>query len=278
MTLLAMLTLALPIASHALVDIPAFSARVVDLTQTLTATQQAELETKLQAFEERKGSQIAVLLVPTTQPEAIEQYAIRVVDTWKVGRKSVDDGLLVLIAKNDRKMRIEVGYGLEGAVTDLYAKRIVTDTMTPYFKRGDFAGGIDAAVNQLIGLVDGEPLPAPIKPQLSGSAIEDLLPLLLFGGMISGLFFRSIFGTFMGSAFNGGLVGSIVYFIGLSLLGAGVLGVIAFFFTMMMGGRAIDGYGGYPTRGGGFGGGYSGGGFGGGMGGGFGGGGASGSW
>ncbi len=275
MTLLAMLTLALPIASHALVDIPAFSARVVDLTQTLTASQQAELETKLQAFEERKGSQIAVLLVPTTQPEAIEQYAIRVVDAWKVGRKSVDDGLLVLIAKNDRKIRIEVGYGLEGAVTDLYAKRIVTDTMTPYFKRGDFVGGIDAAVNQLIGLVDGEPLPAPIKPQLSGSAIEDLLPLLLFGGMISGLFFRSIFGTFIGSAFNGGLVGSIVYFIGLSLLGAGVLGVIAFFFTMMMG---VNGYGGPSTRSGGFGGGYSGGGFGGGMGGGFGGGGASGSW
>jgi uncharacterized protein len=276
MTLLAMLTLALPIASHALVNIPAFSARVVDLTQTLTASQQAELEAKLQAFEERKGSQIAVLLVPTTQPEAIEQYAIRVVDAWKVGRKSVDDGLLVLIAKNDRKMRIEVGYGLEGAVTDLYAKRIVTDTMTPYFKQGDFAGGIDAAISQLIGLVDGEPLPAPIKSQLSGSAIEDLLPLLLFGGMISGLFFRSIFGTFMGSAFNGGLLGSIVYFIGLSLLGAGVLGVIAFFFTMMMG---VNAYGGSSTRGGGFGGGYrGGGGFGGGMGGGFGGGGASGSW
>ena len=273
-----MLALASPFTSVALEEIPAFSARVVDLTQTLTASQQAALETKLQAFEERKGSQIAVLIVPTTQPEAIEQYAIRVVDAWKVGRQRVDDGLLVLIAKNDRKMRIEVGYGLEGAVTDLYAKRIINDTMTPYFKQGDFAGGIDAAVNQLIGLVDGEPLPAPNKPTLSGSTIEGLLPLLLFGGMVSGLFLRSIFGSFMGSALNGGLIGTLVYFIGLSLLGAGVLGVIAFFFTMIMGARGINGYGGSSARGGGFGGGYGGGGFSGGMGGGFGGGGASGSW
>lgn len=275
---MATLILVSPLTSVALEDIPPFSARVVDLTQTLSASQQAALETKLQAFEERKGSQIAVLLVPTTQPEAIEQYAIRVVDAWKVGRQRVDDGLLVLIAKNDRKMRIEVGYGLEGAVTDLYAKRIINETMTPYFKQGDFAGGIDAAVNQLIGLVDGEPLPAPNKPTLSGSTIEGLLPLLLFGGMVSGLFLRSIFGSFMGSALNGGLIGAIVYFIGLSLLGASVLGVIAFFFTMIMSARGINGYGGPFTRGGGFGGGYGGGGFSGGMGGGFGGGGASGSW
>jgi len=278
LTLMVMLLLASPLTSAALVEIPTYSARVVDLTQTLTASQQASLEAKLQVFEETKGSQIAVLLVPTTQPEAIEQYAIRVVDAWKVGRQSVDDGLLILIAKNDRKMRIEVGYGLEGVVTDLYAKRIVTDTLTPYFKKGDFADGIDAAVNQLIGLVEGEPLPAPIIQNGSESTMEEILPLLLFGGLVSGVFLRSIFGTFLGSAINGGLIGSIVYFIGLSLLGAGVLAVIAFFFTMMMGGRAINGYGGYPTRGGGFGGGYRGGGFGGGMGGGFGGGGASGSW
>lgn len=263
----------------ALVEVPAFSARVVDLTQTLTASEQAALEDKLKAFEATKGSQIAVLLVPTTQPEAIEQYAIRVVDEWKVGRKGIDDGLLILIAKNDRKMRIEVGYGLEGAIPDVYAKRIITETMTPYFKQGDFAGGIDAAVSQLIGLIEGESLPAPKKPNLNSSQLEGLLPLLLFGGMISGMLLRSIFGTFMGSALNGGLIGTIVFFIGLSLLGAGVLGLIAFIFTLMMGGgRGVNGYSGYPTRGGGYSGGFSGGGFSGGLGGGFGGGGASGSW
>jgi uncharacterized protein len=263
----------------ALVEVPAFSARVVDLTQTLTASEQANLEGKLEAFEATKGSQIAVLIVPTTQPEAIEQYAIRVVGEWKVGRKDIDDGLLILIAKNDRKMRIEVGYGLEGAIPDVYAKRIITETMTPYFKRGDFAGGIDAAVAQLIGLIEGEPLPAPKKANLSNSQLESLLPLLLFGGMISGMILRGIFGTFMGSALNGGFIGTIVFFVGLSLFGAGVLGLIAFIFTLMMGGgRGVNGYGGYPTRGGGYSGGYSGGGFSGGLGGGFGGGGASGSW
>lgn len=263
----------------ALVDVPSFSARVIDLTQTLSTAELTALESKLKTFEEAKGSQIAVLIVPTTQPEAIEQFAIRVVDQWKVGRKEIDDGLLILIAKDDRKMRIEVGYGLEGAIPDLYAKRIITETMTPYFKRGDFAGGIDAAVNQVIGLIEGEPLPAPVKQNASSTQLEGLLPLLLFGGMISGMMLRGIFGTFMGSALNGGLVGSIVFLIGLSLLGAGVLGFIAFIFTMMMGGRGVNGY---PSRGGGlgggFGGGYGGGGFSGGLGGGFGGGGASGSW
>lgn len=278
--LLSTLLLVSQLVFAALVEVPQFTARVIDLTHTLSISEQANLETKLQLFEEKKGSQIAVLLVPTTQPEAIEQYAIRVVDDWKVGRKHVDDGILVLVAKDDRKMRIEVGYGLEGAVPDLYAKRIISETMTPYFKQGDFAGGIDAAINQLIGLVEGEPLPAPSKQSVSGAQIEGLLPLLLFGGMISGMFLRSIFGTFLGSALNGGLIGSVVFFIGLSLLGASVLGVVAFFITMMMGGRAINGYsgrgGGYSSGGsssGGFGGGFSGG-----MGGGFGGGGASGNW
>ena len=268
--------LASQLAIAALVEIPTFSARVIDLTQTLSTSEQAALEAKLQQFEEVKGSQIAVLLVPTTQPEAIEQYAIRVVDEWKVGRKDVDDGLLILIAKDDRKMWIEVGYGLEGAVTDLYAKRIISETMTPHFKRGDFAGGIDGAVNQLIGLVDGEPLPAPSKKNFNGNQLEEMFGLLLFGGIILGMFLRKIFGTFMGSALNGGLIGAIVFFIGWTILGAGVLAVIAFVFTFAMSGRG--GSGGYSTSGGGFGGGYGGGGFSGGMGGGFGGGGASGSW
>ena len=268
-----MLLLASQLAFSPMVEVPAFTARVVDLTQTLSESEQAALEAKLKRFEEIKGSQIAVLIVPTTQPDEIEQYSIRVVDEWKVGRKGVDDGLLLLIAKDDRKVRIEVGYGLEGAVTDLYTKRIISETIMPKFKQGDFAGGIDAAMSQLIGLVDGESLPAPSKKNVGASQLEDLLPMLLFGGMISGIFLKGIFGNFFGSALNGGLVGSIVFFIGLSLFGAGILGVIAFFFTMMMGSRG-GGFGGYPS-----GGGLGGGGFGGGgMGGGLGGGGASGSW
>lgn len=278
LTLLATLLLASPLTSAALVSVPAFSAHVIDLTQTLSASQQTALEQKLSNFQAIKGSQIAVLLVPTTQPEAIEQYAIRVTDEWKVGRESIDDGILIVVAKDDRKMRIEVGYGLEGAVTDLYAKRIINETMTPQFKQGDFAGGLEAATNQLIGLIEGEPLPAPSKPKIKSNQLGDLLPMLLFGGLISGMLLRSLFGTFFGSALNGGLIGTIVFLIGLSLLGAGVLGVIAFFFTIMMGSRGSSGYGGFPTSGGGFGGGLGGGGFGGGMGGGFGGGGASGSW
>lgn len=277
LTLLATVLLASQLALAALVEVPAFSAHVVDLTQTLSSAQQSALEGKLASFQATKGSQIAVLIVPTTQPEAIEQYAIRVVDEWKVGREKIDDGVLILVAKNDRKMRIEVGYGLEGAVTDLYAKRIISETMTPHFKQGDFAGGIDAAVNELIGLIEGEPLPAPTKPKVNAGQLEDLLPMLLFGGLISCMMLRGIFGTFFGSAINGGLIGTIVFFIGLSILGAGVLGVIAFFFTIMMGNRGGGAYGGFPT-GGGFGGGLGGGGFSGGMGGGFGGGGASGSW
>lgn len=276
-----MLLLASQLALAAMVEVPAFTARVIDLTQTLSASEQEALEAKLKSFEEAKGSQIAVLIVPTTQPDEIEQYAIRVVDEWKVGRKDVDDGVLLLIAKDDRKMRIEVGYGLEGAIPDLYAKRIISEMMAPRFKQGDFAGGIAVATNQLMGLIDGEPLPAPSKQKVGARQIEDLLPMLLFGGMISGMMLRGVFGTFFGSALNGGLVGSIVFFIGLSLFGAGILGVIAFFFTMMMGNRG-GGLGGYPMGGGGLGGGgrggFGGGGFGGGMGGGFGGGGASGSW
>lgn len=277
LALLASLLLAPVLALAALVDVPAFSAHVVDLTQTLSASEQSELEAKLSNYQQTKGSQIAILLVPTTQPEAIEQYAIRVVDEWKLGRGNVDDGILMLIAKDDRKIRIEVGYGLEGAVTDLYAKRIISQTMTPYFKQGDFAGGIEIAVNQLIGLIDGEPLPAPTKQAVNADQLEGMMPLLLFGGLISGMMLRGVFGTFFGSALNGGLIGAIVFFVGLSIVGAGVLGIIAFFFTIMMGNRGVNGYGGFPI-GGGFGGGLGGGGFGGGMGGGFGGGGASGSW
>lgn len=266
--------------AHAeLAVIPELSSRVTDLTQTLSAAEQTQLEQKLAAFEVRKGSQIALLIVPTTQPEDIAQYSLRVVEKWKIGREKVDDGLLVLVAKDDRKMRIEVGYGLEGAVPDLYAKRIISEVIGPQFKQGDYFGGLDAGLNSLIGLVDGEPLPAPSIAKSNGLGAMDILPLLMFGGLITGLFLRSMFGTFFGSALNGGLVGGIVTILGVALGGATVLGVIAFFITMMLDGRGMNGYSGGIPMGGGRG--WSGGGNSsswGGGGGGFGGGGASGDW
>ncbi len=146
------------------VAVPPLTGRVVDQTGTLTSEAAARLEQKLGDFEARKGSQIAVLIVPTTQPEAIEQYSIRVAEAWKVGRKKVDDGAILLIAKNDRKLRIEVGYGLEGALNDVTAKRIIDEIITPKFKNGDFSGGIEDGVDRMIGVIDGEPLPKP-KPQ-----------------------------------------------------------------------------------------------------------------
>lgn len=266
-----------------LVAIPAIKTRVTDLTQTLTAEQQAQLEAKLASFEQQKGSQIAVLIVPTTQPEDIAQYSIRVAEAWKLGREKQDDGILVLVAKNDHKMRIEVGYGLEGAIPDLIAKRIISEVMAPKFKQGDFYGGIDNAVDKLIGLTNGENLPAPEAKSHKASNFDNIFPLLLFGGLISGLFLRSILGNFMGSAVNGGLLGTALWMLGFAIGGALLLGLLAFFFTMMMGTRNMNGF---NSVGGGLGGlgGLGGGGFSGGSdsfsggGGGFGGGGASGDW
>ena len=267
-------------AQAALVEIPALKTRVTDLTQTLSQPQQAALEAKLAAFEQKKGSQIALLIVPTTQPEDIAQYSIRVTSAWKLGREKIDDGILILIATQDRKMRIEVGYGLEGPIPDLTAKRVINEVIAPKFKQGDFYGGLDAGVDRLIGLVDGEPLPEPVRPAFNGKGIQNMLPLLLVGGLISGLFLRSMFGTFPGSALNGGLVGGAVWLLGAALGGAAIFAFAAFIFTMMMGGgRGISSYGGVPMGGGGWGGGSSGGSsWGGGGGGGFGGGGASGDW
>jgi len=272
-----------PLALADLVAIPDLSAHVTDLTQTLSPAEKLQIEDKLSAFEQKKGSQIAVLIVPTTKPEEIEQYSIRVVEKWKIGRKKVDDGILVLVAKDDHKMRIEVGYGLEGAIPDLTAKRIISEAIAPKFKQGKFADGLSEGVDRLIGLVNGEALPAPsvAMPSFGTADIGGMLPILMFGGLITGLFLRSLFGTFPGSFLNGGLIGGIVWLFGLSVLGAGILAVIAFFITMMLGARGMNGY----QRG--YTGGLGGGGFGGSSGGGdvfsggggdFGGGGASGSW
>ncbi|PPD54733.1 MAG: hypothetical protein CTY10_07490 [Methylotenera sp.] len=270
-----MLVFASGIARANLVAIPELKSRITDLTQTLSADQHVQLDSKLAAFEQQKGSQIAVLIVPTTQPEDIAQYSIRVVEKWKIGREKIDDGVLILVAKDDRKIRIEVGYGLEGAIPDLIAKRLISEIISPQFKQGNFYGGLDAGVDKLIGLIHGEALPEPKASAASGNAIENLLPILLFGGLISGLVLRSILGNFAGSAVNGSLVGAAVWLLGLALGAAVIFAIVAFFFTMMMGGRGMSGYGGVPMGGGWSGGGSSSWGGGGGD---FGGGGASGDW
>lgn len=259
------------VLARADVAVPPLTARVMDLTATLSASQKDELERTLQAFEEKKGSQIAVLIVPTTQPEAIEQYSIRVAEKWKLGRKGVDDGALLLIAKDDRALRIEVGYGLEGVLPDAIAKRIVSDLITPYFSKGDFFGGIQAGVLSMIKQVEGEPLPAPVSHAGTGEIpFGDVLMLGLILVFIVAPMLRGMLGR-IPAALVIGLVAAIVAWALLSaLFGALIAGFFAFVLALLSG-IIPHGRGGYRP------GGYSGGGFGGG-GGGFGGGGASGRW
>jgi len=254
-----------------LAPIPVLQHRVTDLTQTLSAEQQSALEQKIAAFEQEKGSQIAVLIIPTTQPEVIEQYSIRVAEAWKIGREKEDDGVLLLVAKDDHKMRIEVGYGLEGAIPDLIAKRVITEIMAPSFKQGDFYGGISKAVDAVIGLIAGEQLPAPVK-QNGQNSFGDLLPLLLVGGLILGSILRAVFGDFFGGILNGGVVAALAWFFGVALLIALLLGIVAFILTLIgpsglgqLGSGSYSGGGGHSDS-------WSGGG------GDFGGGGASGDW
>ncbi len=267
--------------------IPPLKARVTDLTGTLTADEQAGLESKLAAFEARKGAQIAVLIVPTTKPEEIEQYSIRVVDAWKLGREKPDDGALLLVAMEDRTIRIEVGRGLEGALTDLVSNRIIDETITPRFREGDVAGGIAAGVDRMIGVVDGEPLPEPDQ-QWSGETrgIGDMLPLLFGLVFFGSVVLRAIFGRAFGSLATGGIAGGVAWFVTQALglaLGAGFVGfILSLLLGFSNGGRwsSRPGHGGWTTGGwggGGFGSGGGGGGFSGG-GGSFGGGGASGRW
>ena len=269
----------LPLLAQAEVAVPALSAHVTDLTDTLSEGERASLEQELAAFEAQKGSQVAVLLVPTTAPETIEQYSIRVVDQWKLGRAKVDDGVLLLVAKDDRALRIEVGYGLEGALPDAIAKRIIAEDITPHFKQGDFRGGIQAGVERIMAVVQGEPLPPPTAhAQPDPQSYEILFPALFFATLIGGSILRRALGNLPGSLLTGGVIGGLVWLVGLGLLFALLAGFVAFFITL--GGRSGHrGYGGWGGghHSGGFGGGFGGGGFGGG-GGGFGGGGASGRW
>ncbi|MBL8498648.1 YgcG family protein [Nitrosomonas sp. JL21] len=274
------------IAQYAWADsaIPQLKAHVTDLTATLSIPEMTRLEQKLIAFEQKKGSQIAVLIVPTTQPETIEQYSMRVVESWKLGRKNTDDGVLLLVAKNDHALRIEVGYSLEGVLPDATAKQIIDDIIVPQFKAGHFGTGIDAGIDAIVRLVEGEPLPPP--PAQHGSASSgtagmlDHLAFIAIGLIAFGRVFQSLFGRFAGAAVTSVGAGFVGWLLFSSLAAAIVIAILAFAFGLFQSagpgiyrtGRGGHYWGGDSGRGGGFGGGFGGGG------GGFGGGGASGRW
>lgn len=262
-------------AAYAEVAAPPLRARVTDLTGTLTREQAAALERELAQFEARKGAQLAVLIVPTTAPETIEQYGIRVGEAWKLGRAGVDDGAILLIALEDRALRIEVGYGLEGVIPDAVAKRVVAEVIVPFFKQGDYYGGIHAGVTRLMRLIDGEPLPPPQARDPGWAGLERALPLAFIAVFVLGGMLRALLGRLLGAVAAGGVATLVIALVAGSLVIAVVLGLLVFVFVLLgMHGRG--GYGGWSSRRGGYGGGL-GGGFRGG-GGGFGGGGASGRW
>jgi uncharacterized protein len=273
-------------AAAADIAVPPLTGRVVDQTGTLSSGDIASLTQTLKDLETRKGSQVAILIVPTTQPETIEQFSIRVAEAWKIGRKKIDDGALLVIAKNDRKLRIEVGYGLEGALNDITTKRIIDEVITPKFRNGDFAGGISAGVDSIIRVIDGEPLPAPARARTSSwsNNFDAFNPFFLFAIFIGGAILRAALGRLIGSIAAGGIVGALAWFIAGSLAASIVAGLIAFIFTMFSSGIVSGGPGTYSGSSGSSSGGFSGGGFSGGGGGfsggggSFGGGGASGSW
>jgi uncharacterized protein len=279
---------ALPLAAQQ--PLPRLTGRVVDLTSTLTSGERAALEQKLAALEQRKGSQVAILMVKSTQPEAIEPFSLRVAEAWQIGRGKTDDGIVVVVAKDDRRMRIEVGYGLEGAVPDALAKRIIAEQMAPHFRDGDYAGGLSAAVDALAKLIDGEPLPPPATQPARGNgdnggpSFESFFGLLFVLVLFVAPVLRRIFGALFGGLVFGGVAALIVWVVSKILFLALGIGFVAFMLTAagIVGGpgrwSSGRGYWGGP---GGFGGGFRGGGGGGGFSGGggrFGGGGASGGW
>lgn len=259
--------------------IPPLTGRVVDLNGTLTVEQKRELEASLEGFEKRKGSQIAVLITGSTFPEPIESFAIRVAEAWKIGRKGVDDGIVLVIARSDQAMRIEVGYGLEGAVSDVVAKRLIEEEFIPRFRGGDFYGGLRSGLDRLMRVIDGEPLPAPKQETGRGSeprSIETYFVLFMVIVIAVGGLLRALFGRLPAAAIVGLGTGLLAWLIVAPVMVAMLVGIVGFIFTLAGGGHR-GGWGGGTGSGGLGSGGFGGGGFSGG-GGGFGGGGASGRW
>ena len=273
-----LLALLLSGAAQADVALPPLTQRVTDLTATLDAGQIQTLESRFAEFEAKKGAQLAVLIVPTTEPESIEQFGIRVVEAWKLGRKDVDDGALLLVAKDDHTLRIEVGYGLEGVLNDASAHRIIDEVIVPRFKRGEFYLGIESGTAAMMQVINGEPLPPPRRAAASGKYDIESLLFIAFGlVVVVGGMLRAMLGRFPAAVLMGGVLAALAWLTVAPLMIAVLAGAAAFIFVLLGGGgRGFGGYGGggFGGSGGGFGGG---GGFSGG-GGGFGGGGASGRW
>lgn len=257
-------------AAGAEVPVPPLKARVTDLTATLNAEQHAALEQSLTAFEAKKGSQIAILLVPSTQPEAIEQYSLRVVEAWKLGRKGIGDGILVLVAKNDRKLRIEVGYGLEGAIPDAIAKRIVADIIAPQFKQGKYYEGLQAGVARIVATLEGEPLPPPKVGKKPADGASDWWGLVAIAALVGGGLLRAMFGALFGALVAGSIAGGVAWLLVGSVVLGGGAALVVFVITLFGIGSGLGG--GWSSGSSSDGGGFSGGG------GDFGGGGASGDW
>jgi uncharacterized protein len=266
-----LLALAASFSAHAEVAVPELSRRVTDLTGTLTPDTVNRLENTLAQFESAKGSQVAVLMLPTTQPEDIAEYGIRVAEQWKVGRKGVDDGAILIVAKDDRRVRIEVGYGLEGVLSDVVAKRIIEEDIVPRFRQGDFSGGVESGVSRMMRLIEGEPLPPPQVSSQGNIGGLDKLMLFLIVGVIGGKILGLIIGKGAGSSIAALGAGSLAWLVS----GVFISGLIVAFIVLIMVLASGRGGGGWSSGGGswgGGGGGWSGGG------GGFGGGGSSGSW
>ena len=278
--------------------VPALSARVIDQTATLSASQSAALEARLAAFEAASGPQIVVLLVRGTAPEDIAAYAHRVAESWQIGRREVGDGVLLLVAKDERRVRIEVAKALEGAIPDLAARQIIDNALRPAFRADDYAGGIGLAVDQLMQRIRREGLPAPAAQGRGGdgSSLENLVILLFMAVPIAGGLLKALFGRKLGSLLAAGGAGGVAWWFTASLLAAAAAGLAALALVGLLGVgsvlRRIGGQGGSRSSGGwsagagsggwsgggGWGGGGSGGGFSSGGGGDFGGGGASGNW
>ncbi len=289
-----LLSLLLAAATWAQDAVPALSGRVIDQTATLTAVQREALDARLAALESERGAQLVILIVASTQPEDIAAYAQRVADSWKIGRREIGDGILIVVAKDDRKVRIEVAKTLEGAIPDLAASRIIRDAITPAFKAGDFGGGLAAAVDRIAERIANEGLPEPDRAvdssQRGGFDWQDLAVFLFVGAPILGAVLTGIFGRRLGALATGGVIGGIGWWITASLFVAGGAALVAAILVGVLGigsrgggGPGGRGPGGGPIIWGGGGGGWGGGGRGGGGfrsggGGDFGGGGASGSW
>lgn len=276
----AALLLALPLAvlaaeaprdANGLLAVPPL-ARVTDLAGVLAPADRAALEAKLAAHETAQGSQVAVVIVPSTQPEPIADFTNRVGAAWKIGRQGVGDGVLVAVAIDDRRVWISVARTLEGAIPDVIAMRISRDVIAPRFRSGDYAGGLSAGLDALFARLDGEGLPTPSGlPAHKVDAGEDVISLLaaiVIAGLAVGALLRRLFGT-PGALLAGGGTGVLAGLALASLVLGGIAGVVVFLLSLLGGGsgggRVLGGHRGGPIFvpggwGGGSGGGWSGGG------------------